>query len=329
MSALARIVEALLFLSPEPVALADLAAACEASPEEVGEAIGELEAALTERGIVLQRVAGGYALATDPVAEDAARRLLAKPRTPPLTPAQAETLAIVAYLQPVSRPEITRIRGVSADSATATLLERGLIEEAGRSQFGAVLYRTTGLFLTLFGLDAVSDLPEIAAWDPSPEEESALRERLLRAGEARAAGPQEVGLPSQRRTLESNSPVLGGSEPDDVQPLLRAPPPGPGRRAVLQRSLPLRRTPTRSTARRCAPSAGAPARSRRSGSCGRSTRTRTSRPQPPAARTPPRCRGPASGAPSRGARAPRARRGTRRSPRGPTPRTSSRSGCTG
>ena len=197
MSALARIVEALLFLSPEPVALADLAAACEASPEEVGEAIGELEAALTERGIVQQRVAGGYALATDPVAEDAARRLLAKPRTPPLTPAQAETLAIVAYLQPVSRPEITRIRGVSADSATATLLERGLIEEAGRSQFGAVLYRTTGLFLTLFGLDAVSDLPEIAAWDPSPEEESALRERLLRAGEARAAGPQEVGLPSQ------------------------------------------------------------------------------------------------------------------------------------
>jgi segregation and condensation protein B len=195
-STLARIVEALLFLSPESVALADLAAACETSPEEIGEAIGELETALADRGIVLQRVAGGYALATDPVAEDAARRLLAKPRTPPLTPAQAETLAIVAYLQPVSRPEITRIRGVSADSATATLMERGLIEEAGRSQFGAVLYRTTGLFLTLFGLDAVSDLPEIAAWDPSPEEESALRERLLRAGEARAVGPQEVGLPS-------------------------------------------------------------------------------------------------------------------------------------
>jgi segregation and condensation protein B len=129
------------------------------------------------------------------VAEDAARRLLAKPRTPPLTPAQAETLAIVAYLQPVSRPEITRIRGVSADSATATLLERGLIEEAGRSQFGAVLYSTTTLFLTLFGLDAVGDLPELGAWDPSPEEEGALRDRLLRAGEARAAGPPKVALP--------------------------------------------------------------------------------------------------------------------------------------
>jgi segregation and condensation protein B len=194
-SVLARIVEALLFLSPEPVALADLAAACEASPEEVGEAIGELEAALTERGIVLQRVAGGYALATDPVAEDAARRLLAKPRTPPLTPAQAETLAIVAYLQPVSRPEITRIRGVSADSASATLLERGLVEEAGRSQFGAVLYRTTPLFLKLFGLGSLDELPDPAQWDPTPEEEADLRERLLRAGEQRAGTPMAPSQP--------------------------------------------------------------------------------------------------------------------------------------
>ncbi len=77
-----------------------------------------------------------------PPAEEAARRLFSRPRAATLTPAQAETLAIVAYLQPISRPEITRIRGVSADSATSTLLERGLIEEAGRSQFGAVLYRT-------------------------------------------------------------------------------------------------------------------------------------------------------------------------------------------
>ena len=196
MSCLEIIVESLLFLSPEPVTTAELAAACDATEAEVDRALDLLGAGLEGRGVVLREVAGGHTLAAHPEAGDAARRLLAKPRTPPLTPAQAETLAIVAYLQPVSRPEITRIRGVSADSATATLMERGLIEEAGRSQFGAVLYRTTGLFLTLFGLDAVSDLPEIAAWDPSPEEESALRERLLRAGEARAAGPQEVGLPS-------------------------------------------------------------------------------------------------------------------------------------
>jgi segregation and condensation protein B len=196
MSPLARLVEALLFLAPEPVPVDDLAAACEAPVEEVEAAVAELSDALSGRGLVLRRVAGGVALASIPEADEAARRLLARPRTPPLTPAQAETLAIVAYLQPVSRPEITRIRGVSADSATATLLERGLVEEAGRSQFGAVLYRTTTLFLTQFGLDAVADLPDVAAWDPSPEEEGALRERLLRAGEARASGPPEAALPT-------------------------------------------------------------------------------------------------------------------------------------
>src|SRR5207248_11225785 len=107
----------------------------------------------------LREVAGGFALATDPATEPAARRLLARPRTPPLSPAQAEILAIVAYLQPVSRPEITRIRGVASDSATATLHERGLIEEAGRSQFGAITYRTTDLFLKLFGLPTLDALP--------------------------------------------------------------------------------------------------------------------------------------------------------------------------
>ena len=123
---------------------------------------------------------------TAPETEDAARRLLAKPRTPPLTPAQAETLAIVAYLQPVSRPEITRIRGVNAESAAGTLLERGLIEESGRSQFGAILYRTTPLFLKLFGLAAIADLPDPSEWDPTPEEEADLRDRLLSAGDLRA-----------------------------------------------------------------------------------------------------------------------------------------------
>ena len=131
-------------------------------------------------------VAGGFTLATDPVAEGAARRLFARPRTSPLTQAQAECLAIVAYLQPVSRPEVARIRGVASESAVSTLLERGLIEESGRSQFGAVLYRTTELFLKLFGLRSNDELPDPAQWDPSPEEEGELRDRLLRAGEARA-----------------------------------------------------------------------------------------------------------------------------------------------
>jgi len=186
---IARIIEALLFLSPDPVAVEDLAeaAACEAG--ELAAALAELDRAYAPgaRGLQLKRVGGGISLATDPIAEEAARRLLAKPRTPPLTPAQAETLAIVGYLQPVSRPEITRIRGVAAESATATLEERGFIQEAGRSQFGAVLYRTTDLFLKLFGLDSLKALPSVVEWDPSPEEQADLRDRLLRAGEQRMA----------------------------------------------------------------------------------------------------------------------------------------------
>jgi segregation and condensation protein B len=188
---LARIVEALLFLSPDAITIAELAEAADCDLDELEKALADLdfEYAPGTHGLQLKRVAGGIALATDPVAEEAARRLLAKPRTPPLTPAQAETLAIVAYLQPVSRPEITRIRGVSADSASGTLLDRGFIEEAGRSQFGAVLYRTTDLFLKLFGLDTLKALPSVAEWDPTPEEEADLRDRLLRAGEQRAGDP--------------------------------------------------------------------------------------------------------------------------------------------
>jgi segregation and condensation protein B len=185
---LERTVEALLFLSPDPVSVAELAAACEASEAEVDRALDALGGRLHEgaSGLVLREVAGGWTLAASPQAEPAARRLLSRPRTPPLTQAQAESLAIVAYLQPVSRPEIARIRGVSSESAVQTLTERGLIEESGRSRFGAVIYRTTPLFEKLFGLTGLEQLPDPSRFDPTPEDEADLRERLLKAGEQRA-----------------------------------------------------------------------------------------------------------------------------------------------
>ncbi len=187
---LARTIESLLFLSTDPLSSAELADASQAGEGAVATAL----ALLGERhspghsGIVLRELGGGWTFASDPASEEAARRLFSRPRVSTLTPAQAETLAIVAYMQPVSRPEIARIRGVSADSAVATLLDRGLIEEAGHSQFGAVVYRTTTQFLKLFGLRALDELPDVARWDPTPEEQAELRERLLRAGEARAGG---------------------------------------------------------------------------------------------------------------------------------------------
>ena len=191
MTELACIVEALLFLSNEPVSVADLAEACDVQPGEVEAALAELRE--RDGGLVLREIAGGWTLASNPTAEKAARRLLAKPRTPPLTQAQAECLSIVAYLQPVSRPEIARIRGVNSESAVATLEERGLIEDCGRSQFGAILYRATALFQRLFGLSGIDALPDPAVFDPSPEEEGELRDRLLRAGELRAGGPAAAG----------------------------------------------------------------------------------------------------------------------------------------
>jgi segregation and condensation protein B len=187
-NSLAPKVEALLFLSPDPVSAAELAEAIEVDEEAVAEVLERLESSLEGdgRGVRLKRVAGGYALAAAPEAEDAARKMLAKPRTPPLTQAQAEVLAIVAYLQPVSRPEVARIRGVSSDSAVASLTERGMIEEKGRTRFGAVTYATTALFEKLFGLSGVDALPDPSQFDPTPEDERELRERLLKAGEQRA-----------------------------------------------------------------------------------------------------------------------------------------------
>ena len=190
--ALACTLEALLFLSPDPLSTEELADAAQAQEGEVVAALALLaqRRAPGRSGIRLRELGGGWTLTSDPAAEEAARRLFSRPRLATLTPAQAETLAIVAYLQPVSRPEITRIRGVNADSATATLLDRGLIEPAGQSQFGAVLYRTGIQFLKLFGLRSLDELPDIARWDPTPQEQAELRERLLRAGDARVgAGP--------------------------------------------------------------------------------------------------------------------------------------------
>jgi segregation and condensation protein B len=205
---LAAIVESLLFLSPDPVNTNDLAEATDAEAAEVEEALAQIQQR-EQSGLVLREIGGGWTLASIPDAEKAARRLLAKPRTPPLTQAQAECLSIVGYLQPVSRPEIARIRGVASESAVATLEERGLIEDCGRSQFGAILYRTTPLFQRLFGLASIDALPDPTAFDPSPEEEGELRDRLLRAGEIRAGGPMAAqgqdALPADPAELDADT----------------------------------------------------------------------------------------------------------------------------
>ena len=161
---LARTVEALLVIAGKPLSVEELAAAAEDEPERVETALGLLGSRYREgrSGIVLERVAGGYAFRACREAADACSRLVERPVQRNLSQAALETLAVVAYLGPVSRPEIARIRGVAADSAVAGLVERGLIAEAGReAEGGAVRYETTPLFARVFGLADRSELPEL------------------------------------------------------------------------------------------------------------------------------------------------------------------------
>src|SRR5687767_10523823 len=176
---LARTLEALLVVASQPLSAAELAAAAGEDVERVETALGLLSDRFREgrSGIVLERVAGGYAYRASREGAEACGRLFERPVERGLSQAALETLSIVAYLGPCSRPEIARIRGVAADSAVAGLLERGLIAEAGRedSPGGAVRYRTTPLFERVFGLESLAALPRL---DDLGETAEDIRERL-------------------------------------------------------------------------------------------------------------------------------------------------------
>ena len=183
---LARTVEALLVVASAPLSVDELCDATEDAPERIETALGLLRERYSEgrSGIVLEEVAGGFAFRASREAADACARLFERPVERGLSQAALETLAVVAYLGPCSRPDIARIRGVAADSAVASLVERGLIAEAGRESGGAVRYRTTPLFERVFGLESLAALPRL---DDLGADAGELRERLLEVAEARAS----------------------------------------------------------------------------------------------------------------------------------------------
>jgi segregation and condensation protein B len=166
----------------------ELAGAAADDPERVELALGLLSERYSEgrSGIVLEHVAGGYAFRASRSAAEACARLFERPVQRGLSQAALETLAVVAYLGPCSRPEIARIRGVAADSAVAGLLERGLIAEAGRDDGagGAIRYRVTPLFERVFGLESLAALPRLDDFGGDTEE---LRGRLESLAERRPA----------------------------------------------------------------------------------------------------------------------------------------------
>ncbi len=185
---LARTIEALLVVASQPLSAEELAVAANDDPERVETALGLLGERYGEgrSGIVLERVAGGWAFRAAREAAEACGRLFERPVERGLSTAALETVAIVAYLGPVSRPEIARVRGVAADSVVAGLVERGLIAEAGREEGvgGAVRYRTTPLFERVFGLESLSQLPRL---DDVGEDAGEIRARLETVAERRGA----------------------------------------------------------------------------------------------------------------------------------------------
>ena len=183
---LAKTIEALLVVASAPLSATELADAAADDVERVESALGLVGERYREgrSGIVLEQVAGGWAFRASREAAEACARLFEKPAQRNLSQASLETLAIVAYLGPCSRPDIARIRGVAADSAVANLLERGLIAEAGREEAGAIRYRTTPLFERIFGLESLSALPLL---DDVGADADGIRDRLHAVAEKRTA----------------------------------------------------------------------------------------------------------------------------------------------
>jgi segregation and condensation protein B len=184
---LAKTVEALLVVASQPLPVEDLAAAAEVDVLHIGEALEILSERYSEEqsGIVLELVAGGWAFRASAAASEACARLFEKPVEKGLSQAALETLAIVAYLGPMTRPEVARIRGVNVDGVIAGLCERGLIAEGGReTEFGAIRYRTTPLFERIFGLESLAALPRA---DDLGADVTEIRERLEAVAEKRPA----------------------------------------------------------------------------------------------------------------------------------------------
>lgn len=206
---LSRWLEALLFLSPAPLSLTELCELTTAAPGPVQRAITVLRERFSDaHGVEVAEVAGGYAMRTPDDLSAVCDRLRERPPDERLSPAAMETLAVVAYLEPVSRPDISRLRGVSVDSVVAVLLERGLIEESGRAEGGgAVLYRTTRAFQERFDLRGPGDLPPLERFELSGPQAGEIRRRLTKAGHLGGGRGQQEGGPEQVRA--TGDPVPG------------------------------------------------------------------------------------------------------------------------
>lgn len=187
-------IEAMLFVTDEPVGVIELADMLEADPKLVEQALVDLREKLEreQRGIQLREVAGGWRLYTHPAYHDLVEKYVLSWDTRKLSQAAMETLAIVAYLQPCTRAGVASVRGVNSDSSINSLVEKGLIREAGQADApgNPTLYATTRGFLEKFGLRSVSDLPDLDEFAPDDATRQLIRKRLSASGQEARVAPE-------------------------------------------------------------------------------------------------------------------------------------------
>lgn len=216
-----RALEAVLFVSDEPLTPAVLSQALEVDRRTVDDLCAGLQNELAERGsgLVLRNVAGGWRLFTDPETQPVVERFVLSSRQARMTKAALETLAIVAYKQPVTRHQVSAIRGVNADGVLRALVDRGLVEEAGRDEGPGrpLLYATTPMFLERLGLASLAALPSLAPLLDASAEPAGARELAADPDKAEARDePDDIETGGERGNVDADDAQAGG-EPDSQQ----------------------------------------------------------------------------------------------------------------
>ena len=200
-------IEALLFVTDEPVNALTLAEMLECAPAAVLESLQRIAQRLEENasGILLKEIAGGWRLYTNPAYHELLEKYVLSWDTRRLSQASLETLAIIAYGQPITRLGIASIRGVNSDSSVNSLMEKGLIRESGQADAPGypMTYSTTRTFLEKFGLRDVGDLPELESFAPDEEIATLLREGLSAQGSVRLREDDNVGDFDLEEAVES------------------------------------------------------------------------------------------------------------------------------
>lgn len=199
-------IEAILLVSSDPLSAVDLAKILGIQPGEAAGVLAELSAEYADanRGFQLREVAGGWRLFTHPAYHDIVERYVLSWDTRKLSQAALETLAVIAYHQPVTREGVKAVRGVNSEGVISSLIEKGLVRELGRApeHANAIVYGTTRAFLEQFGLRSLKDLPPLEDFAPDEESKRFIRERLSGSSIASTLEETAEDIDDERELLD-------------------------------------------------------------------------------------------------------------------------------